>query len=219
VIKISNIKYQNLKIIILLLLSFLFLAAALPPTTKEKTIITLQNLGLSPTLAVLLVAMLPIFELRGAIPLGINFYHMVWYQAVIIAIIGNMLPIFLILLLLDKIASLLSRIRIFERFFTWLFNRTRKKSKIIEEYETIGLMLFVAIPLPMTGAWTGAIAAFLLGLKYIDALLAIFLGVLIAAVVVTTISLLGIWGAIIAGIALTILAITSIIGMFKKRKN
>jgi len=188
-------------------------------TTKEKLIQTLQNIGLSPELAVLLIAMLPIVELRGAIPIGINFYHMVWYKTVIIAIIGNMIPIFLILFLLDKIASVLSKIKIFERFFTWLFNRTRKKSKIIEEYETIGLMIFVAIPLPMTGAWTGSIAAFLLGVKYLDAIIAIFFGVLIAAVVVTTLSLLGIWGAIIAGIALTILAITSIIGMFRKRKS
>ncbi|MFB0508984.1 MAG: COG2426 family protein, partial [bacterium] len=115
-------------------------------TTKEKLIQTLQNIGLSPELAVLLIAMLPIVELRGAIPIGINFYHMVWYKTVIIAIIGNMIPIFLILFLLDKIASVLSKIKIFERFFTWLFNRTRKKSKIIEEYETIGLMIFVAIP-------------------------------------------------------------------------
>ncbi len=213
----SNIKNQISKILIL---TYLLLSSALASqTTKEKIIITLQNLGFSPELAVFIIAMLPIVELRGAIPVGINFYHMVWYKAALISIVGNMVPIFLILFLLDKIAAVLSKIKIFERFFTWLFNRTRRKSKLIEEYETIGLMLFVAIPLPMTGAWTGSIAAFLLGIKYFDAIVAIFFGILIASVVVTTLSLLGIWGAIIAGIALTILAITSIIGMFKKRKN
>ncbi len=213
----SNIKNQISKIIIL---TYLLLSSALASqTTKEKIIITLQNIGFSPELAVFIIAMLPIVELRGAIPVGINFYHMVWYKAALISIVGNMVPIFLILFLLDKIAGVLSKIKIFEKFFTWLFNRTRRKSKLIEEYETIGLMLFVAIPLPMTGAWTGSIAAFLLGIKYFDAIVAIFFGILIASVVVTTLSLLGIWGAIIAGIALTILAITSIIGMFKKRKN
>jgi uncharacterized membrane protein len=213
----SNIRNQISKIIIL---TYLFLSSAIASqTTKEKIIITLQNLGFSPELAVFIIAMLPIVELRGAIPVGINFYHMVWYKAALISIVGNMVPIFLILFLLDKIVAVLSKIKIFERFFTWLFNRTRRKSKLIEEYETIGLMLFVAIPLPVTGAWTGSIAAFLLGIKYFNAIIAIFLGVLIASVVVTTLSLLGIWGAIIAGIALTILAITSIIGMFKKRKN
>ncbi len=213
-----NIRNQISKILILNCCLFLSSALAVP-TTKDKIIQTLQHIGLSPELSVLLIAMLPIVELRGAIPFGINFYHMVWYKAVVISVIGNMIPIFLILFLLDKIAAVLSKIKILEKFFAWLFNRTRRKSKLIEEYETIGLMIFVAIPLPMTGAWTGSIAAFLLGLKYIDALLAIFLGVLIAAVVVTTLSLLGIWGAIIAGITLTILAITSIIGMFRKRKG
>lgn len=212
----SNIKNQISKILILI---YLFLSSAkASQTTKEKIIITLQNIGFSPELAVFIIAMLPIVELRGAIPVGINFYHMVWYKAALISIVGNMVPIFLILFLLDKIAAVLSKIKIFEKFFTWLFNRTRRKSKLIEEYETIGLMLFVAIPLPMTGAWTGSIAAFLLGIKYFDAIIGIFFGVLIASVVVTTLSLLGIWGAIIAGIALACLAITSIIGMFKKRQ-
>jgi len=208
------VRNQILKITILLLLT---VTISVAQTTKEKIIERLQQSGLSPELVVLLVAMLPIIELRGAIPIGINFYHLVWYRAVIIAIIGNMIPIFLILFLLDKISILLSKIRFFAKFFAWLFTRTRRKSKIIEEYETIGLMIFVAIPLPMTGAWTGAVAAFLLGLRYLDAILAIFFGVLIAAVVVTTLSLLGIWGAVIAGIALTILALTSIIRLFQKR--
>ncbi|MEO0115374.1 MAG: small multi-drug export protein [candidate division WOR-3 bacterium] len=213
------IKKSTNQILRFILLFFLTFSIVFAQTTKEKIIERLEKSGLSAELVVLLVAMLPIIELRGAIPIGINFYHLVWYKAVILAIIGNMLPIFLIIFLLDKIAKVLSKIKIFEKFFAWLFARTRRKSKIIEEYETIGLMIFVAIPLPMTGAWTGAVAAFLLGLKYLNALMAIFFGVLIAAVVVTTLSLLGIWGAIIAGIALTILAITSIWGMFKRRQS
>lgn len=184
--------------------------------SREAIISTLQNYGISPNLAVLLTAMLPIVELRGAIPLGINFYNLDWYRVVILAIIGNMIPILPLLFFLNKFTELLSRIPVFKKFFDWLFTRTRKKSKIIEEYEMIGLMIFVAIPLPATGAWTGTVAAFLLGLGYFQSLIAIFCGVLIAAVIVTTLSLLGIWGAIIAGVVLTVIAIRSIIGAYQK---
>jgi len=186
---------------------------------RESIITGLQNYGISPELAIIITSMLPIIELRGAIPLGINFYHMVWYKTVILSIIGNMLPIFLILFLLDKIEKLLSHIPIFKKFFNWLFTRTRKRSKIIEDYEMIGLAIFVGIPLPGTGAWTGAVAAFLLGLNYVPALIAIFAGVLIAAVVVTGLSLLGIWGAIIVGVIITAFIIRAIIISIKNKQN
>ncbi|MEO0077256.1 MAG: small multi-drug export protein, partial [candidate division WOR-3 bacterium] len=132
---------------------------------RESIISGLQRQGISPELTIVITAMLPIIELRGAIPLGINFYQISWYKVVLLSLIGNLLPILPILYLLDTISKLLSRISVFKKFFNWLFTRTRKRSKIIEEYEMLGLTVFVAIPLPMTGAWTGAIAAFLLGLK------------------------------------------------------
>jgi len=106
--------------------------------------------GLTPELAVFLTSMLPIVELRGALPLAINLFHMPWIKAFIIAFIGNVVPVPIILLLLGPIANLLSKIRIFSRFFTWMFEHTRKKSdRMIEKYEEIGLMVFVAIPLPV----------------------------------------------------------------------
>ncbi len=130
-----------------------------------------------------------------------------------------MLPIFLILFLLDKIEKLLSHIPIFKKFFNWLFTRTRKRSKIIEDYEMIGLAIFVGIPLPGTGAWTGAVASFLLGLKYIPSIIAIFAGVLIAAVIVTGLSLLGIWGAIIVIVIILIFIGRAIYISYRNKKS
>jgi len=71
------------------------------------------------------------------------------------------------------------------KFFDWWFTRTKKRSKIIEEYGTLGLILFVAIPLPMTGAWSGCVASYLLGMRLRYAFPAIALGVIIAGIVVT----------------------------------
>jgi uncharacterized membrane protein len=163
--------------------------------------------GLSPELAVFLTSMLPIIELRGALPLAINLFNLSWPKAFIIAYIGNMIPVLIILWLLDPAVKLLSRIGILKRFFDWLFERTRKRStKMIEKYEEIGLMAFVAIPLPGTGGWTGALVAFLFGLDVRTSLAVIAIGVFIAGVIVTTLCLLGWVGAIIAGSVLAILA-------------
>jgi uncharacterized membrane protein len=163
--------------------------------------------GLTPELAVFLTSMLPIIELRGALPLAINVLSINWPKAFLIAYIGNMIPAPFILWLLAPTVRILSRIRIFERFFTWLFERTRKKSnKMIERYEEIGLMAFVAIPLPGTGAWTGALIAFLFGLDFKKSLLVIAIGVLIAGLIVTSLCLLGWFGALIAGAVFILLA-------------
>lgn len=170
---------------------------------------------MSPELATIIVAALPIAELRGSIPLAILQFKFTWIKAFMLSVFGNMLPIIPWLLFLNYAQEKLMRFRIMNIFFTWLFNRTRRKGKIIEEYETLGLMIFVAIPLPMTGAWTGAIAAFIFGVKFRHAILAIFYGVLVAGVIVTILTKLGWIGATIAGIALIGLAVTSIMGMFK----
>ncbi|MCX8207270.1 MAG: small multi-drug export protein [Methanothrix sp.] len=134
---------------------------------------------------VMLLAMSPISELRGAIPLAIAYGYSP-LEAYTISVVGNLIPVALLLRFLGPISSFLMRYPTGFRFFTWLFSRTRRK--YIEGREGIGfaaLMLFVAIPLPMTGAWTGCVLAFLLGFRFIPAFLSIALGVLIAGVVVT----------------------------------
>ena len=167
----------------------------------------LLSLGFSKELVVLIISALPITELRGALPVAINLFHFPWHYALLLAVIGNLLPVPLILLFLDAFSRLLSKIGIFKRALDWLFEHTRLRGKIIERYKRIGLMLFVAIPLPMTGAWTGSLAAVLFGLKFKHAFLSIFAGILIAGAIVTCLCLLGWTGAIIAGIGLTSLAV------------
>ena len=169
----------------------------------------LLSLGFSKELVVLIIAALPILELRGAIPVAINLFNFPWYYALLLAIVGNILPVPFILLFLDTASRLLSKVAFFERILKWLFERTRRRGKVIERYERIGLMLFVAIPLPVTGAWTGSLAAVLFGLKFKHAFLSIFVGILIAGIIVTCLSLLGWVGAIIAGVGRVCLAISS----------
>lgn len=173
---------------------------------------------LSPEVTTLIVSALPVSELRGAIPLAIIKFGFVWWKAYIIAVIGNMIPVVPWLFFLNYVQGTLMRFKYFNIFFTWLFARTRRKGKMIEEYETLGLMLFVAIPLPITGAWTGAVAAFLFGVKLRHAVLAIFCGVLIAGAIVTTLTVLGWIGAIVAGAALIGLAAFSVVEVFKHEK-
>ena len=167
----------------------------------------LLSLGFPKELVVLVVAALPVVELRGALPIAINVFGLPWYYALFLALVGNLLPVPFILLFLEAITKWLSRIDFLRRMLNWLFERTRRRGRIIERYERIGLALFVAIPLPVTGAWTGSVAAILFGFKFKHAFLAIFVGVFTAGVIVTCLSLLGWVGALVAGTALAGLAI------------
>jgi uncharacterized membrane protein len=151
----------------------------------------LLGLDVSDVLVVLGIAASPIAELRVAIPVAIIEYHFPWYYALLLAIIGNLLPVPFILLFLDAISRGLSKVGFFDRFLRWLFEHTKKRGRIVERYERIGLALFVAIPLPVTGAWTGSLAAVLFGLKFKHAMLSIFIGILIAGIIVTCACLLG----------------------------
>jgi uncharacterized membrane protein len=146
---------------------------------------------------VFVIAALPISELRGAIPYALLTVGMTWQKAYIIAVAGNFLPVIPILLFLGVFSEwLMSRYKSFDRFFTWLFDRTRRKSKLIERFETIGLILFVAIPFPVTGAWTGCVAAFLFKIPLKQAIPAIMVGILISGTIVTLASLgaISLWG-------------------------
>jgi len=140
--------------------------------------------------AVIMVGMLPIFELRGAIPLGF-YLNLPIFKTFILAVIGNLIPVIPILFLLKPLSETLRRFFLFKKFFNWLFEHTQKKSEIIQKYEALGLAIFVAIPLPMTGAWTGAVAASLFKIKFKYAFWAITIGVLIAGILVTLLCILG----------------------------
>jgi uncharacterized membrane protein len=186
-------------------------------STGEKVAEALRSKGLSKTATIVAISTLPIVELRGAIPVG----HILlpdtdkstrlgrddWVRAARIffyAVLGNMIPVPLILLLLGPLSNLLMKVPAGKRFCDWLFARTRRKTADIEKYEFWGLAIFVAIPLPATGAWTGAMAGWLLGLNFFRSLLSIFIGVLIAGVIMTALALMGWIGAAIAGVVLTL---------------
>lgn len=142
-------------------------------------------------LNIFISAMLPITELRGALPIALVHYEMDLLTAYTVAVLGNMVPVVIIVYLLDPIQRFLSeKSKFFHWFFQKLFNRTRRKhTKRFEAMEELALVTFVAIPLPMTGGWTGALAAFVFGISPKKSIPLIFLGVLIAGVIVSVFTL------------------------------
>ena len=149
-----------------------------------------------PELVTLVLAALPVSELRGAIPYAMTVGGMGWQKAFVLSVIGNFLPVLPILLLLESVSNWLRRYPLWDRFFTWLFERTRRKGRLVERFEAVGLVLCVAIPLPVTGAWTGCVAALIFKIPLKFALPAIFCGILIAGTVVTlaSLGLITFWG-------------------------
>lgn len=151
---------------------------------------TIENflININPSFGVFVVSMLPIIELRGAIPLGIGL-GLNWLWVYVISIIGNMLPIPFVIRIIRPLIEWLVHSKAFSKVGKWLDSRTKEKTKQITKYKKIGLLIFVAVPLPGTGAWSGAMAAGLLNMRLKDALPVIFAGVLIAGVAMTLISL------------------------------
>lgn len=166
--------------------------------------------GWSPGLVVVIIAALPIAELRAALPVGINLFHLPWYQVLCLALIGNMLPVPFLLLFFESLTKAIRRTETGGRLVDELFKRTKRHTAVVEKYKSIGLMMFVAIPVPGTGAWTGSMVAFLSGLKFGRALLSITAGVVISGAIVTSLSLMGWYGAIIAGLGLGVVVMLAL---------
>lgn len=148
-----------------------------------------MRVGISNYFWILLISMVPIIELRGAIPVAIGMkIHPV--IAFLICIIGNMIPVPFILLFIRPIFRYLKKFKRIERIITRLEEKAvnKSKSKKISKYSFWGLALFVAIPLPGTGAWTGALIAALLNIRLKYALPSIFIGVITAGLLVSIIS-------------------------------
>ena len=143
---------------------------------------------LGKALITFLISMVPVIELRGAVPYGYSNGLNIWV-AVIISIIGNLLPVPFIIIFIRRIFALLRRIsKRFDGLVTRLENRADNKSDIVKKYSFWGLILLVAIPLPGTGAWTGALVAAMLDMRLKRAMPAITLGVLAAGIVVAFIT-------------------------------
>lgn len=140
-----------------------------------------------------LMAMVPVVELRGALPLGMALGLPVW-AAYLAAAAGNLFPVPFILLLLRRVFALLRRIPRLGAWVDALERRAHLKGRKVRKYRLLGLVLLVAVPLPGTGAWTGALVADVLDIRMRSALPAIALGVLIAGGIVAAVSC-GLFGA------------------------
>ena len=135
-------------------------------------------------------SMIPWWESRYAIPMSMLYFNWEWWQALPIAVVGNMLPIPFILLFFHMVEKFLRNYKFWTKIMDWLFERTRRRADSkIRKYEYVGLILFVAIPLPFTGAWTGALIAYLFDLKFTKSVITIFIGVLIAAFIMIIVTL------------------------------
>ncbi len=143
--------------------------------------------GLKREIIVMVVAMMPVSELRGAIPLGISL-GLSPIHSTLISIAGNILIVPFLLKLLHPIMTYFEKTYLFSKTIGWVKRRSMRKAKTIKKYSLLGLFIFVAIPIPTTGAWTGCVIASLLKLDFNKAFLAISSGVVTAALIVSTIS-------------------------------
>lgn len=142
---------------------------------------------ISPKAVIFIISLMPILELRGGL-LAASLLKIPEVEAIPISIIGNILPIPFILLFIKHIFKWMKKINFFRGLIEKLEKRAMSKSDKIQKYEFVGLMLFVGIPLPGTGAWTGALIASLLGIDIKKSSLAILCGILIATVIMYFVS-------------------------------
>lgn len=143
--------------------------------------------SINKNILIFIVSMLPIIELRGGL-IAASLLHVNFIQAFIICFIGNILPVPFILLLIEKIFELLKKWNPTKKIVTKLEIKTLSKKEQINKYGYLGLLLFVGIPLPGTGAWTGTLLAVLLHLDKKKSFVAISLGVLLAGIIMSILS-------------------------------
>lgn len=156
---------------------------------SEKFIEIFQNFP--PELSVFLISMIPIAEIRVSIPLALSVYKLSVFEAIFYSILGDIIPVIFILTGLENIYQFISKkSKLGKRYFEKFFIRTKNKFEgRYAKYGIIALILFVAIPLPFTGSWTAAVAAFLFRIPFYRSFAAIFFGVVLAALIITFISL------------------------------
>ena len=143
--------------------------------------------GLSKEAVVFIISLLPILELRGGM-LAATLLKVSYIKALLICVVGNILPIPFVLLFLNFIFELMKKWHFSRKIVIWLEKKANSKKSQIEKYGYWGLILFVGIPLPGTGAWTGALIAVILGLNKKKSFLCILLGVLLASLVMSVLS-------------------------------
>ena len=155
--------------------------------TEAITSFFLETLGRG--WCVFFCSMIPIIELRGAIPLGAAL-GLPWWQSYIISVIGNLIPVPFILLFINAVLRWMSKskVKFFNKIANFLLRKVEKRRGKIEKYSFLGVCLFVAIPLPITGAWTGSLVAAMIDMKPWKAFLSCLVGVMISGTIMTIIS-------------------------------
>lgn len=147
-----------------------------------------ENLSFMPKeLIIFIISMVPILELRGGL-IAAALLKISMFKAIGVCILGNIIPIPFILLFITPIFQWMKKTKLFRPLVEKIENKSMSKSDKIQKYEFLGLVLFVGIPLPGTGAWTGALIASLLGIKIKKAVPAILLGLVLATIIMCTIS-------------------------------
>jgi uncharacterized membrane protein len=138
-------------------------------------------------LATIIVAMTPISELRGSIPLALGVWKIAPWTAFFLSVLGNMIPVIFILLLIGPVSQFLgSHSKFFKSFFDWIFKKTKRDhAEKVSKWGVLALFILVAIPLPFTGAWTGSLVAFVFQIPFKQSFPAIFGGVVVAGLIVT----------------------------------
>ncbi len=143
---------------------------------------------LGKVLSTFFISMVPVIELRGAIPAGVAAGLDIW-TASIVSIVGNMIPVPFIILFIRKIFEIMRKLSLkLDTLVTRLEQRADKHKETVNKYKFWGLLILVAIPLPGTGAWTGALVAAMMEMRLKDAVPAIFFGVVVAAIIVAMVT-------------------------------
>ena len=144
---------------------------------------------------IFIISLFPILELRGGL-IAAGLLGVPWVKAFAICFVGNMLPVPFILLFIRKIFEVMKRSKAFEKIVIKMEKKAEKNSEKVKKYELLGLFILVAIPLPGTGAWTGALVAALMDIRLKKSIPAIALGVIVAGLIVSAL-MYGIVGSII----------------------
>ena len=143
--------------------------------------------AISKELIVFIISLMPVLELRGGLIAG-ALLNVPYIKAAIICILGNIIPIPFILLLLKKVFNILEKFGPTKKIVLWLNNKAIKNKSKIDRYGFLGLVLFVGIPLPGTGAWTGSLIASVFEMDIKKSIIAIFLGIILAFIIMSIVS-------------------------------
>ncbi|HHT96040.1 MAG TPA: small multi-drug export protein [Clostridia bacterium] len=138
-------------------------------------------------LYILAISAVPVIEQRGAIPLGILLYKLDPVLVTLVSYAGSLIPMFFVIYCFTPIFKWLSTKKILKWFYDFVDNKVRKGKEKVERYEVIGLTIFVAIPLPMTGVWTGSAVAAFMQMNKKKAFISVSIGAAISAIVITVI--------------------------------